>query len=148
MACHLITPNHYIDGLMQEKRNSSALALELRLPCLNPSIYWLLWCHMTLPWMHMETKCWLYRSAEHIWKPYTQNYDHEYPRGNALKSFKCSNDQRYDHKRHPSGRPGGPRRLVCHMYLPAEAIMSVTLKGRAIRNVVKWLVGGLIPAHI
>ena len=27
-----------IDGLMQERRNSSALAMELRLPCINPSI--------------------------------------------------------------------------------------------------------------
>ena len=30
----------HIDGLMQEIRNSIATALELRLPCLNPSI----WC--------------------------------------------------------------------------------------------------------
>ena len=29
---------HYIDGLVQEKRNSSALAMELRLSCTNPSI--------------------------------------------------------------------------------------------------------------
>ena len=28
----------YINGLMQERRNSSALALELRLSCINPSI--------------------------------------------------------------------------------------------------------------
>ena len=28
----------YIDGLMQEIRNSSALAMELRLSCINPSI--------------------------------------------------------------------------------------------------------------
>ena len=28
----------YFNGLMQERRNSSALALELRLPCINPSI--------------------------------------------------------------------------------------------------------------
>ena len=32
----------YIDGLVQERRNSSALAMELRLCCTNPSIcYWL-----------------------------------------------------------------------------------------------------------
>ena len=31
--------NYHIDGLMQERRNSSALAMELRLSCLNPSIY-------------------------------------------------------------------------------------------------------------
>ena len=28
----------HIDGLIQEIRNSSALALELRLPCTDPSI--------------------------------------------------------------------------------------------------------------
>ena len=28
----------YIDGLMQERHNSSALAMELRLSCTNPSI--------------------------------------------------------------------------------------------------------------
>ena len=30
--------NHHIDGLVQERRNSSALAMELRLSCTNPSI--------------------------------------------------------------------------------------------------------------
>ena len=29
-----------IDGLVQERRNSSALAMELRLSCTNPSISW------------------------------------------------------------------------------------------------------------
>ena len=29
---------HYIDGLVQERRNSIAIALELRLSCTNPSI--------------------------------------------------------------------------------------------------------------
>ena len=29
---------HYIDGLVQEGRNSSALAMELRLSCTKPSI--------------------------------------------------------------------------------------------------------------
>ena len=28
----------YIDGLVQEKRNSSAVAVELRISCTNPSI--------------------------------------------------------------------------------------------------------------
>ena len=28
----------HIDGLMQERRNSSALAVELRLSCTNPSV--------------------------------------------------------------------------------------------------------------
>ena len=32
----------YIDGLVQERRNSSALAMELRLSCTNPSICYLL----------------------------------------------------------------------------------------------------------
>ena len=39
----------YIDGLVQERRNSSALAMELRLSCTNPSI----WCYRscwTLVW--------------------------------------------------------------------------------------------------
>ena len=30
---------HHIDGLVQERRNSSALAMELRLSCTNPSVY-------------------------------------------------------------------------------------------------------------
>ena len=30
---------HDIDGLVQKRRNSSALAVELRLSCTNPSIY-------------------------------------------------------------------------------------------------------------
>ena len=29
----------YIDGLVQERRNSSAVAMELRLSCTNPLIY-------------------------------------------------------------------------------------------------------------
>ena len=29
-----------IDGLVQERRNSSALAIELRLSCINPLICW------------------------------------------------------------------------------------------------------------
>ena len=29
----------HIDGLVQERRNSSALAMELRLSCINPAIY-------------------------------------------------------------------------------------------------------------
>ena len=30
----------YIDGLVQERRNSSVLAMELRLSCTNPSIWY------------------------------------------------------------------------------------------------------------
>ena len=34
------TDKYYLfDGLVQERRNSSALAVELRLSCTNPSIY-------------------------------------------------------------------------------------------------------------
>ena len=32
-------PYAHIEGLVQERRNSSALAMELRLSCTNPSIY-------------------------------------------------------------------------------------------------------------
>ena len=31
--------SHHIDGIVQERRNSSALAKELHLPCINSSIY-------------------------------------------------------------------------------------------------------------
>ena len=34
---------YHIDGLVQERRNSSALAMELRLSCTNPST-WVSWC--------------------------------------------------------------------------------------------------------
>ena len=38
--CVYVSPwGPYIDGLVQERRNSSALAMELRLFCTNPSIY-------------------------------------------------------------------------------------------------------------
>ena len=39
----------HMDGLVQEKRNSSALAMELRLSCTNPSIWWTsIWCHVEI----------------------------------------------------------------------------------------------------
>ena len=38
---------HHIDGLVQERRNSSALAMELRLSCINP-LTWVLW-HLKSP---------------------------------------------------------------------------------------------------
>ena len=34
--CYL---HHHFDGLVQERRNSSALAMKLRLSCTKPSIY-------------------------------------------------------------------------------------------------------------
>ena len=33
----------HIDGLVQESRNSSVLAMELRLSCINPSLYSYFW---------------------------------------------------------------------------------------------------------
>ena len=33
-----LDPISYINGLVQERRNSSALAMELRISCTNPSI--------------------------------------------------------------------------------------------------------------
>ena len=33
---------YHFDGLVQERRNSSALAIELRFSCTNPSIYFVL----------------------------------------------------------------------------------------------------------
>ena len=39
-----------IDGLMQERRNSIAEALELRLSCINPSI-----CSIQLAWCSVNT---------------------------------------------------------------------------------------------
>ena len=39
--CQVITcTNAHFDGLVQKRRNSSALAMELHLSCTNPSIYW------------------------------------------------------------------------------------------------------------
>ena len=38
-ACRFSHLRIHIDGLVQERRNSSALAMELRLYCTNPSIY-------------------------------------------------------------------------------------------------------------
>ena len=34
-----LIPYEYIDGLVQVRRNSSALAMELRLSCTNPTIF-------------------------------------------------------------------------------------------------------------
>ena len=35
----------HLDGLVQERRNSIALAMELRLSCINPSICLTGYCH-------------------------------------------------------------------------------------------------------
>ena len=37
----LLNTHKEIDGLVQERRNSSALAKELRLSCINPSIWYM-----------------------------------------------------------------------------------------------------------
>ena len=45
-----------IDGLMQERRNSSALAMELRLSCINPSRRWQemqCWACAILPYLQL-----------------------------------------------------------------------------------------------
>ena len=39
----------HIDGLVQERRNPSALAMELRLSCTNPSIRWVLCSVLPMP---------------------------------------------------------------------------------------------------
>ena len=39
MECWCVFMGHHIDGLMQERRNSSVLAMELCLSCSNPSTY-------------------------------------------------------------------------------------------------------------
>ena len=43
----------YIDGLVQEKRNSSALAMELRLSCTNPSM-WMMSYKPEVPFTDMD----------------------------------------------------------------------------------------------
>ena len=55
-SCHWSV---YIDGLMQERRNSSALAMELRLSCINPSIFCEqmtheIWMNFTI-WLNLWT---------------------------------------------------------------------------------------------
>ena len=44
----LICMDSYIDGLVQERHNSSALAMEIRLSCTNPSIYFLVSIYLSL----------------------------------------------------------------------------------------------------
>ena len=47
MHAELVSGNRDIDGLVQERRNSSALAMELRLSCTNTSIY--IWFFLCIP---------------------------------------------------------------------------------------------------
>ena len=71
----------HIDGLMQEKHNSSALAMELRLSCINPSIlrnalYYVSVCVqcITIYWM-MTVTC---RGRGHV-------YTNRLPIGESIK---------------------------------------------------------------
>ena len=45
VAGDLSSRDAHVDGLVQERRNSIAKALELRLPCTNPSIWCYCHCH-------------------------------------------------------------------------------------------------------
>ena len=47
--------NVYVDGLVQERRNSSALAMELRLSCPNPSMC----LRQTASWIRYCEICWV-----------------------------------------------------------------------------------------
>ena len=44
---HIKVTKHHIAGLVQERRNSSALAMEFHLSCINPSMPWALWIAKT-----------------------------------------------------------------------------------------------------
>ena len=57
----------YVDGLVLERRNSIANALELRLSCTNPSMYWV---HTTyfIVWSLKRKKEWASHSMLSFWK--------------------------------------------------------------------------------
>ena len=61
----------YIDGLMQERDNSIANALELRLSCTNPSVYgglFLRWYRLVFVlWQIASLESTEYIKATHIW---------------------------------------------------------------------------------
>ena len=63
----------YIDGLVQERRNSSALAMELRASCINPSIWNV---HTYKIWHYINN--WLMEAvptAPYIWQKATINWN-------------------------------------------------------------------------
>ena len=62
----LILRRPYINGLAQERRNSIAEALELRLSCTNPSIYEIAHCYISY---FTEMEKWLQRRC-YCWKPW------------------------------------------------------------------------------
>ena len=59
-------PTLHIDGLVQERRHSSALALEWRLSCTNPSIYRSRSCALTAGRQGGGLICGLYRHVIHL----------------------------------------------------------------------------------
>ena len=67
----------HIDGLAQERRSSSALAKELRLSCINPSIYQLpfAWCGA------------LWISSGHVSAKDSQKTRHSVPLGSRYDAF-------------------------------------------------------------
>ena len=56
-----VVSDHYLDGLVQERRNSSALAMELRLSCINP----LIWSLMGPSISHWDVGCKLSAHGPH-----------------------------------------------------------------------------------
>ena len=67
-----VTMRDHIDGLVQERRNSSALAMELRISCTNPPIYHLSNFELRMPggelrgYVHFVEN-WLYHNRPHCW---------------------------------------------------------------------------------
>ena len=80
----------YIDGLVQERRNSSALAMQWRLSCTNPSI----WQHMFLEWPHSVAYLILHISTtnhvngmDNIWCWYEITYTYTRMSNNVRQLF-------------------------------------------------------------
>ena len=78
----------YIDGLVQERRNSSALAMELRLSCINPWTWYVKHCPSKwfVAWMkvpcHYLNQCWL------VFNWHTRTYINKiYSNANTLKEM-------------------------------------------------------------
>ena len=74
---------HHIDRLVQERRNSSALAMELHLSCTNPSILYCtvlpLWHTKYTPQVDLRDECWLFckNGCWHFWWIYLDgNWPH------------------------------------------------------------------------
>ena len=67
----------HIDGLAQERRSSSALAMELRLSCINPSI-----CQLPFTWCGA-----LWISSGHVSAKDSQKTPHIVPFGSKYDAF-------------------------------------------------------------